>query len=418
MNPKVAFFSTLSLLLVGVASPHATAKEPFLEDLEPGVFLKSSELLDEQTNERISRNLGGKIVRLSNSHLIIHGRAIQVNGITASDEQNAKAIHAAVLKIKPFPYCFRRGNMVVEYVGKNLDEAIAYKTSFELGFAPKPTSVRYRITAELATVDKADYMACNPLFNQFLRLDQGGGPQTVNEIKRLSERFTFGKQLKLRNPKIDAASYALEPKAASSAPIGSSATAYMFARVEQRHGVPFVKATFQVPTKQSGFSATTDKPSARLTAATPHWPADDAKVRRLAARITKGKATNQDKAAAILKWLGPGRNIHYSRQTGSRWGTLKVLEQRFGHCWDYSDCFVTLCRAADVPSRQVAGWLYGSSGHVWAEYYQEGKGWQQVDATGSGRVPCGIYHIPYFTTEDGEMPIVYLSMPKITMLRN
>lgn len=70
-------------------------------------------------------------------------------------------------------------------------------------------------------------------------------------------------------------------------------------------------------------------------------------------------------------------------------------------------------RAAGVPSRQVAGWLYGSSGHVWAEYHEKGKGWRQVDATGGGLLPCGIYHIPYFTTEDGEMPILYVSMPKI-----
>ena len=79
----------------------------------------------------------------------------------------------------------------------------------------------------------------------------------------------------------------------------------------------------------------------------------------------------------------------------------------------FSDCFVTLARAAGVPSRQVAGWLYGSSGHVWAEFYREGKGWQQVDPTGGGKLRCGIYHIAYFTSEDGEMPILYLSMPRI-----
>jgi transglutaminase-like putative cysteine protease len=91
----------------------------------------------------------------------------------------------------------------------------------------------------------------------------------------------------------------------------------------------------------------------------------------------------------------------------------KVLEQKFGHCWDFSDCFVTLARAAGVPSRQVAGWLYGGTGHVWAEFYREGKGWQQVDPTGGATLPCGIYHLPWFTTESGEMPILYLSMPNL-----
>ena len=127
--------------------------------------------------------------------------------------------------------------------------------------------------------------------------------------------------------------------------------------------------------------------------------------------------TNDEKAMAILEWLSPGQNLKHAGQTGSRWGTLKVFEQKFGHCWDFSDCFVTLARAAGVPSRQVAGWLYGSSGHVWAEYYREGKGWQQVDPTGGGQILCGIYHIPYFTTEDGEMPILYVAMPKIDVVQ-
>lgn len=154
-------------------------------------------------------------------------------------------------------------------------------------------------------------------------------------------------------------------------------------------------------------------PPATLTAATPYWPASDPKVVALARRITEGKSNNDDRAAAILEWLTPGRNSKHSGQTGSRWGAAKVLDQKFGRCWDFSDCFITLARAAGVPCRQVAGWLYGIEGHVWAEYYREGKGWQQVDPTGGGKVRCGLYHIPYFATENGEMPVVYLAMPKI-----
>jgi transglutaminase-like putative cysteine protease len=133
----------------------------------------------------------------------------------------------------------------------------------------------------------------------------------------------------------------------------------------------------------------------------------------LAEQITRGESGNDGKAAAILRWLAPGKNLTYSGEMGTRWGVAKVLEQKFGRCWDFSDCFVTLCRAVGVPCRQVAGWLYASSGHVWAEYYREGKGWQQVDPTGGGELPCGIYHIAYFTSDDGEMPVVYLSMPKV-----
>ena len=169
----------------------------------------------------------------------------------------------------------------------------------------------------------------------------------------------------------------------------------------------------EVTVGSSGLRESTAEPSEALTTATPFWPADDPNLKALAQRITHGKTTNEAKVMAILEWLAPGKNLEYSGQTGSRWGVAKVLEQKFGHCWDFADCFVTLARAADVPSHQVAGWFYGSSGHVWAEFYREGKGWQQVDPTGGGILRCGIYHIPYFTSEDGEMPILYVSMPRI-----
>jgi hypothetical protein len=53
---------------------------------------------------------------------------------------------------------------------------------------------------------------------------------------------------------------------------------------------------------------------------------------------------------------------------------------------------------------------------VWAEYHREGEGWQHVDPTGGGTLACGIYHIPYLTSEDGEMPILYVAAPEIEAL--
>jgi len=46
----------------------------------------------------------------------------------------------------------------------------------------------------------------------------------------------------------------------------------------------------------------------------------------------------------------------------------------------------------------------------------EGKGWKQVDPTGGNVLPCEIYHLAYFTSNDGEMPIVYLKAPLIQMM--
>jgi transglutaminase-like putative cysteine protease len=60
-----------------------------------------------------------------------------------------------------------------------------------------------------------------------------------------------------------------------------------------------------------------------------------------------------------------------------------------------------------VPSRQVAGWLYDECGHVWAEVLVPDEGWRQFDPTAG--LECGSEYVPYLATEQGELPMVYLS---------
>jgi hypothetical protein len=406
------FVAVLFILALETSSLVAIAAEPLLRELPPGVFVdKSTEAPAAQT-DAISKKLGGRITRLSNSIVRVHGRAIQVNVITAANEADAKAIHAGLAKIKAFPFCLRKDSLVVEYVGQDLDAAIALKTSYELELLPKPKKVQYRVRAELATIQKADYMACNPLFNLFLAVQQGTDPNAAKQIAELAQRFEFGHTLVLRHPLLAAARYTFEPASQGMTEAGS-AIAYTFGEQPNRHGVPFVTANMDIAVDGTGLREDSTPPGAALTAPTPFWPASDPKIVALANEITQGKTNHGAKAMAILEWLTPGTHIKYSGETGSRWGTAKVLEQKYGHCWDFADCFVTLARASGVPARQVAGWLYGSSGHVWAEFYREGKGWQQVDPTGGGKLRCGIYHIPYFSNDEGEMPIVYLSLPQI-----
>jgi hypothetical protein len=420
MRRLPTFFITLplSLLVVLGRSPLATrGAEPLFRNLPPGVFVDKSTEVPAAQADSIGKKLGGRIARLSNSIVRVHGRAIQVNVITAANEAEAKAIHTGLVKIKAFPFCLRKDALVVEYVGQDLDAAIALKTSYELGLQEKPTTVRYRVQAELATIQKADYMACNPLLNLFLALQQGTDPNAAKQIADLAQRFEFGHTLLLRNPALAATRYTFQPATNGMTESGASVTC-TFGELPNRHGVPYVTATMDVTVDDTGLREDTTTPSATLTAATSFWPAADPKIVALASEITRGKTNHGAKAMAILEWLAPGTHIKYSGETGSRWGTAKVLDQKFGHCWDFADCFVTLARASGVPARQVAGWLYGSSGHVWAEFYREGKGWQQVDPTGGGKLRCGIYHIAYFTTEDGEMPIVYLSLPQIEPMSN
>lgn len=406
-----------ALLVLAISPVLATAAgpaEPLLRKLPAGVAVEQSTAVSAEQAQAIGQKLGGKIERLTNSHLRVHGRPIQVNVIVAADAASATAMHAALLKIKPPAFCPRKGRVLVEYVGRDVDAALATKTSYELGLTTKPERTRYRVQAQLATVQKADYMACNPLFQHFLAEPR---PETVAQIKKLSHEFEFGRTLVLRNPKLGKppAAYRFQPASVAAKERGDR-VAYSFQQLPNRHSVPYVNVTMEITVDGTGLGETSDKPVKALTAATLFWPADDPDVVAVARQITAGKTSNEAKAQAILQWLTPGKNIKYAGPTGSRWGTAKVLQQRFGHCWDFSDCFVTLARAAGVPSRQVAGWLFAGSGHVWAEFYRPGRGWQQVDPTGGGELPCGIYHIPYFTSDDGEMPILYVTMPQIEVV--
>ena len=392
----------------------AEASESFLRRLSPGLVLTNSAEVPMEKAKAIGRKLGGEVTRVTNSNLSVHGRPIQINALTAVDEASAKAIHKGLLRIKPDPFCLKWGRTVIEYTGRGIDDALAIKTSYELGLVEKPRKVRYRVVAELATIDKADYMACTPLFNQFLALNKAASEDTAGQIADLAKRFTFGRSLVLRSPRLGAepATHRFQPDAARAVEAGPTMR-YSFDGRRTRQGVPYVVATLEIPVDDSGLCREKNAPSESLCAATPYWPVEAPQIQALARQITQGKKGNDAKALAILEWLAPDKNLRAAGQTGSRWGVVKVLEQRFGHCWDSSDCFVSLCRAAGVPCRQVAGWLFGTSGHVWAEYYSEGKGWQQVDPTGGGKLRCGIYHIAWFTSEDGEMPIVYVAAPSI-----
>jgi transglutaminase-like putative cysteine protease len=71
-----------------------------------------------------------------------------------------------------------------------------------------------------------------------------------------------------------------------------------------------------------------------------------------------------------------------------------LFNTRQGFCGHYASAFVTLMRAAGVPSRVVTGYLGGewnpirqyfvvrqSDAHAWAEVWIEGRGWVRIDPT-------------------------------------
>jgi transglutaminase-like putative cysteine protease len=410
----------VALILLAPASAAEVTDDCF-ERLPFGCFVIESAVIDDAQTAAIGKKLGMPIEKLSNTVLQVQGTRIQVNVFDARTDEKASRLHKTVSEMHGHPaMCLIRGRKVFEFCKADVTSAI--KTAYELGLVDKPKQVRYLVTALVATVDQADYMAFNELSNVFFGMDpQAPSEEALERIARLSKGFTFGKSLAVRRPREEDVSllYRLTPEPAGTEEF-ADLTVFTFSEPRQAFGVPYVALKVAARCNDRGTTPTDRRVEESLLAPTPYWPVDDPEVSALAKEITEGRQTPEAKVQAILDWLAPGRNANITSDgpSGSRWGVKKVLQQKYGHCWDRSDCFVTLARAVGVPARQVGGWLYGSSGHIWAEVLVDGKEWQQVDPSGGSRLKCGIYHIPYFTTETGEMPILYLAMPKFEILES
>ena len=116
-------------------------------------------------------------------------------------------------------------------------------------------------------------------------------------------------------------------------------------------------------------------------------PATRAKVKALAAAITRNERTTRTKARAIYDWVVD--NMQRDPETkGCGLGMIEqLLATKKGKCIDINSVFVALARAADIPAREILGIRIpkGEEGemtkfqHCWAEFYLPGSGWVVVD---------------------------------------
>ena len=81
----------------------------------------------------------------------------------------------------------------------------------------------------------------------------------------------------------------------------------------------------------------------------------------------------------VLKYM------KYKYLQGPNKGALYALKHKGDDCSEYSDLFVTLCRANNIPARVVGGFTTGEGkqawGHAWSEAYLDEYGWIPFDPT-------------------------------------
>lgn len=298
-----------------------------------------------------------QVEKLSNTVLEIDGRQLQVNTILCATAQDAKTLG---VKLGHPERIFVQDKTVTELVSQ--DHWLLVQAIYALGY--KPVSQKYLVTFRAAALTDCAPMAWNKMFNACRTNDYA-------LIQELRPAFKFANQLKPRNARAE-----VEP-------------------TEPRFGFP----EFSVVSEQETVAFVPTPGTPGKTEATPFWPSDDPELKKLSDQIVQGQ---RDKMRALLAY---GKStLTYGGVTGSRWGVKKFLAQKVGQCWDYSDLFITLCRAQGIPARQVMGWLVGQGGHVWAEVWT-GQGWLAVDPTAGA--PCGSDVVALFTSEDGRVPVLY-----------
>jgi hypothetical protein len=333
--------------------------------------------------------------------------AVQVNVIEARSAADAKLILATVTATPEARERFVvHDRFVVELV--RCSPLQRHRLQEGLGLLDRSPR-RYHVTARMGLLARGDAQAVNQLFNLLLA-ERGGGSVPAGAIERIVGTFSFGHDLRVRiaptSGGLSRYRFTPEPRARRT---NGSEEILTFGATKQHHGVPFVELEAEVATR--GFTPIPElaPPAAALTAATPRWPTGQPEVQRIVAQLKTADAT-----LTLQRLHGfVEREIRYAGPVGTRDGVATVLERRFGRCWDKADVIVTLLRAAGIPARQVAGWLVGSEGHIWAEAWVKGTGWVAVDAT-APTIGVGSGHVPLFTTEDGEMPVLYLERPVIT----
>ncbi|PLX44811.1 MAG: transglutaminase [Deltaproteobacteria bacterium] len=113
----------------------------------------------------------------------------------------------------------------------------------------------------------------------------------------------------------------------------------------------------------------------------------DGIVKNLAEEITADKESLLEKARAIYDWTC--ENTYRAPETrGCGEGDVcNLLSNPGGKCADIHSIFVSLARAAGIPSREIFGIRLGKEDgqeittwqHCWAEFYLPGRGWVAVD---------------------------------------
>jgi hypothetical protein len=127
----------------------------------------------------------------------------------------------------------------------------------------------------------------------------------------------------------------------------------------------------------------TEKQREFYTRTTPRFQCDQDQVKALAKKVVGDEKDALKAARRAQVWVYKTLRKSYSDNADT---ALEILDSKAGDCTEHSLLFVSLCRAAGVPAREVGGLAFtpGDSPmfgwHAWAEVH-DGHQWVSVDPT-------------------------------------
>ena len=364
---------------------------------------------------QIGNRLGLSLKSLFNTFVRLENQELQINTLTANSVEDAIKLQGVLRKGKANPkWVIQNGPQVYEFVVRQPAQArLAIQARIAFAIEPKKKTYHVEFDAIPIKNEKPDSApdSRNQLFNLLLQVPTN--PKLESEIITLSRRFEFASEFELAgNLRGIAANW--KASGATLVPNGTKNRDSVLFKTENpaiKFGMPIVKLSADISMDLSDPRTATSEDRSSHLSTTPRWPVESQEIVQLVGGIVLPSDTDSIKLRKLLGWFADTKNMRYDGLTGSRYGTLTTLKQRFGRCWDYSDAMITLARASGLSSRQVYGWLHESEGHVWCDILVDGR-WQMVDPT-SGTA-CGIDYLPFCTTASGEFPILYSSKVSIT----
>lgn len=349
---------------------------------------------------------------LHNTFLSYEGESVQINSLLCGSESDAEKLRQTLAKGKPNPRFVCRKKMWVFELAVRDTKAVKVALQARDQLELNPKEATYRVQVQVAPYSKGDAGEANQFFNAFLRL-KNADEKARKDLEELASKFEFANRLSVRlyGQGEKGSEWTTQPAAKRTSKL-SSTLDFEWQELPKTLKVPVVELSGRIQSKYLATSPASPGDRDANLRSTSRWPTEEARIKKISDDLLRGATDDREKVERILNWMSDGKAFRFGGDVvGSRYGTLKALEQGYGHCWDFSDLFITMARSSGIPSRQVLGWLDGSQGHVWAEVLMK-DGWMAVDPNTG--LPCGSDYIPFQVTSDGEVSWMFLAIPEIS----